>query len=113
MTQNEMFSARLDSLIQQAEVTLKQFKDQLDQDPAYALSWGDAAFEAAANLEIAKKLKEVAAVREADLNEVRGWLLELVMDSSRSRAASSSVTSNLMQDYKRVAASRIYDQLFR
>lgn len=35
------------------------------------------------------------------------------MDSSRSRAASSSVTSNLMQDYKRVAASRIYDQLFR
>jgi len=100
---------------EQAQAQIDKFQAELSKDPAYALSWGLTAFQAAARLKVANMLVEAFTPREGaheyTVANAVGHLTDRVMGLARYPAQSSSPTSNLMEQYEAAAFAEALDEL--
>jgi len=103
------------AIVEQAQANIDKFKEQLDKDPAHALSWGLDAFHNAARLKIASMLVYAFTPREGSsastIQEAREFLMDRVMNKARYPAQSTSPTSNLMEQYEAAAYAEALDVL--
>ena len=103
------------AIAEQAQAQIDKFKVELDKDPAYALSWGLAAFQNAARLKIARQLIYTFTPHEGEtmctIEQARETLLGWVMNKARYPAQSTSPTSNLMEQYEAAAIAEALDEL--
>lgn len=93
--------------------TIQRFKLELDKDPAYALSWGDSVFRAAAKLRILNQLVNDLADEKTTRENIHDSLMGRIMHKSRYPAQSTSPTSNLIEQYELAACAEIVDDLRR
>ena len=100
---------------EQAQAQIDKFRVELDKDPAYALSWGLTAFQAAARLKVANMLVEAFSPREGaheyTVANAVSHLTDRVMGLARYPAQSTSPTSNLMEQYEAAAYAEALDEL--
>jgi hypothetical protein len=89
---------------------LEKWKTKLDQNPAYAFEWSDPAFKTAAFLEVQSSalLLVVDGVSIDDLIDV---LTDRVLFRSSCPAMSTSVPSNLLEQYKLAAVADLLKHL--
>jgi hypothetical protein len=92
---------------------IQKFKNDLDADPAYRLSWGTDVFAAAAKLRVLKRLINVLGDAEATEDDVHSLLMANILHKSQYPAESSSPTSNLIEQYELAACSEIINDLPR
>ena len=109
-------SALKDRYTKQAEneaARIEKFKEALDKDPAYALSWGCGVFASAAKLRVLKQLINVLGDGEATAEDVHSLMIASVLHKSQHPAQSSSPTSNLIEQYELAACAEIIADLPR
>lgn len=90
-------------------IALDQFKQKLNHDPLVALSWGDRAFQAAANLEVARW---VSSFMESEKFSFEGLVAEAadrVLRGARYPERSSSPSSNLAKQCEIAAWADLLD----
>jgi len=104
---------RFQRLAQYETATIDKFKQELDKDPAYALSWGCEVFAAAAKLRILKQLINALEDEQTTTENIRDHLMGHIMHKSRYPAQSTSPTSNLIEQYELAACARIVGDLPR
>jgi len=101
---------RFESRVDMFQARLAKFKQRLAEDPSYAFSWADDAFEAAAQLQVSLSIvNELKDDREIEM--LRDYMLSLITSKSRRVASSSSACSNLMDQYTLAAYADAYDIL--
>lgn len=102
----KMFEAKA----QMAQVNLDKFMVKFQEDPSYALSWGNDTFRAAAELKIAKQIL-AALEHSATLENIRSTLTNRMLNMAKYPAQSTSPTSNLIEQYELAACASIVSQL--
>lgn len=102
--------ARFRSMIDGNVDRIEKFKDSLSADPAYALSWSNDTFRAAALLTV---LRQVVHNLEngASVDDIKNILSNRVMCLSRYPAQSTSPTSNLMAQYELSSCVELLDSI--
>ena len=102
---------RFESRVDMFQARLVKFKQRLAEDPSYAFSWADDAFEAAAQLQVSLSIvNELKDGREVKL--LSEYILSMITGKSKRVASSSSACSNLMDQYTLAAYADAYD-IFR
>ena len=92
--------------------TIEKFKLELAKDPAYALSWGDGVFRAAAKLKVVNEI--INSLKDLEPAEnIKDSLMRRIMHKSRYPAQSTSPTSNLVEQYELAACAEIVGELSR
>lgn len=106
--------------VEYAEDKIKAFKEQLDKNPAYAMTWADEVFEAAGKLDAYKQiLNWMAPTDDEDVKPVEvERILEFVQAEVISRAGgslscSTSPSANLMQKASMQAYARLLHKATR
>lgn len=89
---------------------LQDFKTKFDQAPAYAFSWSDGAFKAAAKLNVLQDVVSLLQDGES-AQSIRDYLLDSVLHGSKYPAQSTSPTSNLIEQYTLAARAAILSDL--
>jgi hypothetical protein len=89
---------------------ITKFQEELELDPAHALSWGTSAFAAAAEIKILRQLV-MEFETGATAADVRAYLLGKVLNAAKRPPSSSSATSNLMEQYEMAAVAEIVSEL--
>ena len=103
---------RFQRYAQYETATIERFKLSLDKDPAYALSWGDGVFRAAAKLKVVNEI--INSLKDDEPAEnIKDALMDRIMHKSRYPAQSSSPTSNLVEQYELSACAEIVGDLQR
>ena len=103
---NQMLVKMFQVKAEMAQATLNQFMSKFAEDPAYALSWGNDTFRAAAELKIAKQI--LAALEDtATLENIRSTMMDRVLNKATYPAQSSSPTANLIEQYELAACANI------
>ena len=105
----------LERFQQQAEsetAKIEKFTEELTKDPAYALSWSNGAFAAAAKLRVLNQIINALANDEPAEN-IKDSLMDRIMHKSRYPAQSTSPTSNLVEQYELAACAEIVGKLSR
>jgi hypothetical protein len=103
------------AIAEQAQESIDKFKEQLDKDPAHALSWGLDTFHNAARLKVAQML--VYGFTPTDgttvytVDQAVDFLTDRIMSKTRWPAQSTSPTSNLMEQYEAAAYAEALDEL--
>jgi len=103
------------AIAEQAQESIDKFKEQLNKDPAHALSWGLDAFHNAARLKVAQMLvygftpKDGTTVYTVD--QAVDFLTDRIMSKARWPAQNTSPTSNLMEQYEAAAYAEALDEL--
>jgi len=104
---------RFQSQANMVQQSLDKFAVKFAEDPAYALSWGDGAFESAAKLRVLKQI--IAALGEdgndCTVDDIKSTLMDRVLHKSKYPAHSSSPTSNLIEQYELAACADILGDL--
>ena len=96
---------------QSCQDRLDKFTEAFAKDPAYALTWGTDAFQAAAKL---RTLKQILAALEdgtATADNIRSTMMDRVLHKSKYPAQSTSPTSNLIEQYELAACAEILSDL--
>ena len=92
--------------------TIEKFKLELDKDPAYALSWGNEVFRAAAKLKVVNEI--INSLKDLEPAEnIKDALMDRIMHKSRYPAQSTSPTSNLIEQYELAVCAEIFNDLQR
>jgi hypothetical protein len=103
------------AIAEQAQANIDKFKEELDKDPAHALTWGLDAFQNAARLRVAQMLVYGFTVKEGSpvytVEQAREFLMDRVLNKARWPAQSTSPTSNLMEQYEAAAYAEALDEL--
>ena len=92
----EALTFRLDSNLSSGRKALERFRKDLDENPAYALRWSDAAFQAAAEIEVATKMKDILAHPEGGRVKALEHAREQALRGARCPERSTSGASNMM-----------------
>jgi hypothetical protein len=103
------------AIAEQAQESIDKFKEQLDKDPAHALSWGLDAFHNAARLRVANMLVYGFTPKDGSpvytVEQARDFLTDRIMSKARWPAQSTSPTANLMEQYEAAAYTEALDEL--
>lgn len=99
--------------INSAQRALNKFKERFDKDPAYAMEWSDAAYEAAAFQDLYRRVKNGFTGEDSKLTpaELEKWAREELRHKARHVQRSTSVGSNLMCTYSIAAHQSLIDYL--
>ena len=106
-----MLLKRFKSQADSAQASLDKFAADFAKDPAHALSWGNGAFERAAELKVVKQIIVALEDGTATLDNIRSTMMDRVLHRSKYPAQSSSPTSNLMEQYELAACAKILSDL--
>lgn len=90
---------------------LENWKTKFDQNPAYAFEWSDPAFKAAAFLEVNSSALLLVVDPRIDIDYLIEILTDRVMFRSSCPAMSTSVPSNLLEQYKLAATADLLKYL--
>lgn len=102
------------------ERNLKTFRERFEKNPGYAFEWSESAMKAVAYIETANWLLDNWLLEQHTSGEIEKakdltWVVKnlrrVAMEHSRFPSASTSVTSNLMAQYRLAAKSDIYNEL--
>lgn len=107
-----MITKNLEMRIAEAQGTLDKFTADFAKNPAYAFQWSDAAFRAAARLEITKRVL-VWLQEGADLPQVIQELNRQVRFNCRNPSHSTSTTHNLIEQCKLAELADVVEDLER
>ena len=100
-----LINMNLDADIRRTEEALADFAKQLEQNPLYAMEWGDNAVEAAAKQKALKAIKaEVGKLLGSDDREVDGHLVVTLLDREAADKARRGLTSGSTSEMSNVAA---------
>ena len=92
------------------KLEIEKWKARLEENPAYAFEWSDPAFKAAALLAV--NSSALLQVKDGvDIDDMIGELTDRVMFRSSCPAMSTSVASNLFEQYKLAAAANLLKYL--
>lgn len=102
---------RFQSQVESCQSRLDKFAQDFAKDPAYALSWGNETFSAAAKMRVLKQI--VAALEDgtATLDNIRSTMMDRVLHRSKYPPQSTSPTSNLIEQYELAACAEILSDL--
>ena len=110
MNTTERLLFRFNSQAESCQARLDKFVSKFAEDPAYALSWGTEAFQAAASLRVLKQV--IGALNEeGTLDNIRSTLTDRVMHKAKYPPQSTSPTSNLIEQYELAAYAEILSDL--
>lgn len=110
MNTNQRLLFRFNSQAESCQARLDKFTAKFAEDPAYALSWGTEAFQAAASLRVLKQV--IGALNEeGTLDNIRSTLTDRVMHKAKYPPQSTSPTSNLIEQYELAAYAEILSDL--
>jgi hypothetical protein len=114
MTDIKRLIAELDRYISKEERDLVKWMGTLTSHPRYAFEWGDAAFQTAANLEIANHVRIWAAKAEEDginllEDAVRDEMAKEFMRRASKIGGSTNASHNLMEKFYVEALARFLD----
>lgn len=111
MDTNAKLLFRFNSQAESCQAKLDKFTTKFAEDPAYALSWGTEAFQAAATLRVLKQV--IGALEEGHgmLENIRSTLTDRVMHKAKYPPQSTSPTSNLIEQYELAAYAEILSDL--
>ena len=102
---------RFQSQVDSAQARLDKFTETFAKDPAYALSWGTDAFQAAAKLRVLKQILTALDEGDATAENIRSTMMDRVLHKSKYPAQSTSPTSNLIEQYELAACAEILSDL--
>ena len=102
---------RFQSQADSVQARLDKFAVDFAKDPAYALSWGNDTFQAAAKLRVFKQIIVALEAGDATLENIRSTMLDRVLHKSKYPAQSTSPTSNLIEQYELAACAEILSDL--
>ena len=105
-----MITKNLEMRIAEAQGTLDKFTANFATNPAQAFQWSDSAFNAAARLEITKRVL-VWLQEGADLAQVIQELNRQVRFNSRNPSHSTSTPHNLIEQCKLAATADLVELL--
>lgn len=97
--------------IEESNRAIASFKEGLDNDPLNALSWGDSAFEAAANLRVAKFVQAYISREDFSLDQLVAHLAEKTLRGALHPGKSTSASSNLASQYETAAWAKMLDKV--
>lgn len=103
--------ARYFNQAQSCQDRLNKFTETFAKDPAYALSWGTDAFQAAAKLRVLKQILTALEEGNATAENIRSTMMDRVLHKSKYPAQSTSPTSNLIEQYELSACAEILSDL--
>lgn len=93
----------------ESQRTIDDFSLSLKKNPAYALTWADETFKAAAMLNVVQQLLEVAnrTDKSVTIENISRYVLEDVMCKATFNEHSSSQCDNMINRYKLVALGEV------
>lgn len=101
----EGFRMLVDHTIKCAEETITKFKEQFEKNPVYALEWSLSVFQAAADLDVATRVRY-----RLEAGATKAEVQKELVDSSRYMIrleGSTSPTANLMEQAKTIVTFRL------
>jgi len=109
-TAEQKLLAKLQRELETLQESLDKFATKFAEDPAYALSWGHDTFEKAARQ---RKVRGVIVALESGktIADVRELLTSDVLHRAKYPAHSTSVTSNLIEQYELAASADLLSDL--
>ena len=94
-----------------AQTQIAEFKEKLNGDVAYTLSWSNAVFAAAAVESVCKSILAAIESGTATLDNIRSTLSDQILHAAKYPPQSTSPTSNLMETYLTAAKAEILSDL--
>lgn len=94
----------------EAEKQIAKFATEVVANPSYALSWSVDMFKHAARIEIADRFQKMVEAGHS-LEVIKGAVLKQAMQLASNSSRSTSPTSNLMEDERRVAWANLAREL--
>ena len=89
---------------------MNEFKTKLEKDASYAFEWSQAAFAAAAEIEVGRII--VAAMESGTTAEaIKSNALDQALRGARYPARSTSVQSNLMEQEVAAVWAKVYERI--
>ena len=108
---SQKLTVRFFNQAQSCQARLDKFTESFAKDPAYALSWGTDAFQAAAKLQVLKQILAALEDGTATADNIRSTMMDRVLHKSKYPAQSTSPTSNLIEQYELAACAEILSDL--
>jgi hypothetical protein len=102
---------RFQNQVDSCQSRLDKFTEEFAKDPAYALSWGNETFAAAAKMRVLKQIVNALEDGNGNLENIRSTMMDRVLHKSKYPAQSTSPTSNLIEQYELAACAEILSDL--
>lgn len=105
MSKQDYLTKRFQHKLDEAQSEVAAFVGKVQHDAAYALSWSNSVFQAAAKERVYKQV--IASIKdsvsedgELDLSNIIGMVTDRVLHKAKYPAQSTSPTSNLIEQYE-------------
>jgi hypothetical protein len=98
-------------IVETSRSQLDRFEESFAKDPAYAFSWGEKAFQAAARIKVASMIVDAVNREDTTVEGLKRYLMDGVMHRAKYPAQSTSPTSNLMEQYEMAAYAEALSML--
>lgn len=105
MSKQDYLTKRFQRKLDEAQSEVTAFVGKVQHDAAYALSWSNSVFQAAAKERVYKQV--IASIKdsvsedgELDLSNIIGMVTDRVLHKAKYPAQSTSPTSNLIEQYE-------------
>jgi hypothetical protein len=98
-------------LKENASATIASFTESVAKNPAYAFEWSDGAFKAAAMLDVVARLEHGRDESNMSYADLYAHFRKDVMRNARHASHSTSMPSNLMNEYKLAAQAEVVELL--
>ena len=105
MSKQDYLTKRFQRKLDEAQSEVAAFVGKVQHDAAYALSWSNSVFQAAAKERVYKQV--IASIKdsvsedgELDLSNIIGMVTDRVLHKAKYPAQSTSPTSNLIEQYE-------------
>jgi len=105
MSKQDYLTKRFQRKLDEAQSEVAAFVGKVQHDAAYALSWSNSVFHAAAKERVYKQVivsieNSVSEDGELDLSNIIGMVTDRVLHKAKYPAQSTSPTSNLIEQYE-------------
>jgi len=107
----DYISAYLDISIEEGKEQEEKFKKDFESNPLYATEWLDSRIDAIAKKQECQQLKSYLNSGKINIDNLEKVLREDFISSARSRSKSTSSTTNLVENAKRVAKAELYEYI--
>lgn len=98
-------------IVETSRSQLDKFEESFAKDPAYAFSWSDKSFQAAARIKVMTMVADVLTREDTTAEGIRRYLMDGVMHRAKYPAQSTSPASNLMEQYEMAAYAEALSML--